>query len=60
MISPYDDPIHVYPTNDIFAHEMSVKCKCGPLEDPEAPGVYVHNSLKDMAKLIAAPQGGTQ
>lgn len=49
MIEP--EPQHVYPLNDLVAHEMSADCLCGPKLVADDIGEYwprlivVHHSL---------------
>ena len=39
------ESVHVVPMNDLKDHIASVDCWCGPTEDDERPGVWVHHSM---------------
>jgi hypothetical protein len=39
------ESVHVVPMNDLKDHIASVDCWCGPTEDDEWPGVWVHHSM---------------
>ena len=36
---------HVMPVNDLRDHEITLKCWCGPTEDAECPGLFVHHAM---------------
>lgn len=36
--------MHNVPMNDIRPHMLSEQCACRPVEDDEAPDVWVHNA----------------
>lgn len=35
---------HLVPCMDLRLHQLDASCWCGPVEDPEAPDCWVHNS----------------
>jgi hypothetical protein len=41
----HEQDLHVIPTNDLREHACSRHCWCGPTEDDEALGLFVHHSL---------------
>lgn len=36
---------HIVPIGDFCEHEISPDCWCGPSEDADDPGIWVHHSL---------------
>lgn len=36
---------HVIPDNDLRPHFVRTDCWCGPVEDAETPGRFMHNAL---------------
>lgn len=36
--------VHITPVNDIRPHIDSPQCPCGPKEDEQAPGLFIHHS----------------
>ena len=39
------DPVHVVPVGDLREHDCSPECWCGPTEDDETQGLFVHHSM---------------
>ena len=40
----FNDPWHVYPTNDLREHILSLDCPCMPILDEE-DNIVIHNSF---------------
>ena len=36
---------HFLPLDDLFEHEASEECWCGPCEHPEQQGLWLHNEF---------------
>lgn len=57
-----DNNVHVVPLNDLHTHIDSPSCECRPLQHPEHPNLYVHNSYdgRELDERFAEMLGITQ
>jgi len=47
MVYEFDDEqhFHIVPVGDLRDHDADPDCWCGPTEDDEDPGIWVHHAM---------------